>query len=492
MAEFVNYKVRVTQHNGSTSTGTITHVDELLISLVGDSGHLQIASGLIADLKVLQLPPDLVKGQKNSRKKPESSVPEPLLDDAIVFAKLANSPASHTPRSHASRATTPRISHPKNNENDANWSGAAAPDFDFAANLAMFDKKQVFAEIQKSDNVSLHDRLVGHNKAETSRDKYANDEMILETKKTDSWDLIGNTSALQSRSNSLMAISKESKSYRLISESGNTVAVSSPLQLLEIERLAADYGATSSLLTEVCASHLFELITKNILGGPTRLSNRKNHNLPPLVVLLVGSGRCGARAFATGRHLTNHGVRVLAYVVPEENDEEVTSQWLLFEKVGGKVVNSSASEFLSVLGGLDTPVELIIDALQGYDGHLEDIFYQEKALNQLQQLLEWANEPKQRSKVMSLDIPAGIDGGLGTVSDENLKLVGKWVVSMGLPIAGLVHAYKNGTLTHEDVIHYLVDVGIPNKVYSSKGSLRKFDKCWHTAESVIKVTVSGE
>lgn len=492
MAEFANYKVRVTQRNGAISTGTISHVDELLISLQGDGGSQQIASTLIADLKVLQLPPDLVKNQKNSKKKGENSHSAPLLDDAIVFAKPASSPASQTPKNSASRASTPQTGRPKNNANDAVWGVSAEPDFDFAANLAMFDKKLVFAEIQKSDTVSSHDRLVGHNKLENARDKYANDEMVLQTKRADSWDLIGNTSAVQSRSNSLLAISKETKSYRLVSDSGNTVAVSSPLQLLEIERLAAEYGATLSLLTEVCASHLLELITKNILGGATRLSNRKNHNLPPLVVLLIGSGRCAARAFATGRHLTNHGVRVLAYVVPEENDEDVANQWQLFEKVGGKVVASSVSDFLAVLGGLDTPVELIIDALQGYDGHLEDIFYQEKALLQLQQLLKWANEPKQRAKVMSLDIPAGIDGGLGTVADDSLKLVGKWVVSMGLPIAGLVHAYKNGTLVHDDVIHYLVDVGIPNKVYSSKGNLRKFDKCWHTAESVIRVTVSGK
>lgn len=44
------------------------------------------------------------------------------------------------------------------------------------------------------------------------------------------------------------------------------------------------------------------------------------------------------------------------------------------EKSGGKVITSNVDDLLNIINHqLDTPVELIIDALQGYDDHLEDI-----------------------------------------------------------------------------------------------------------------------
>lgn len=500
MTEFINYKVDIVLKDGTTSTGTITHVDANQICLnnviqsIANSANKKIAtvnidSNQISDLKVVQLPPDLVKGKPKKNK--QNSAP---LDDAILFAKkdVQAQPA-------------------KSEIDDIKGDS----EFDFAANLAMFDKKTVFADFQKNDTVSLHDRLVGHNKIENIRsttstpkstsskkEKYDNDEMVLDSNRTDNWDLIGKKfghpiGGGASRNNSTPNLHREGsvstlKNYTLLSSDKSVVPLSSPVQLLEIERLASDnYSITPSIMAEVCGCHLSLLIINKVFGGASRLS-KKNHNLPPLVVLLIGSARCGSRAFATGRHLTNHGVRVLAYMInSSETDEELTKQWQIFESAGGKVINSEVSEFLNILGQLDTPVELIVDALQGYDDHLEDIFYQEQELASVRSIIRWANEPRLRNKVMSLDIPSGIDGGSGTVLDPSLQLNSRWIISMGLPIAGLIYAYKNGNLSNEDeeISHYLIDVGIPNQVYSSKGNLRKFDKFWYTAEFNLALQV---
>ncbi|KAG7661729.1 EDC3 [[Candida] subhashii] len=528
MTEFINYKVDLMLKDGTKSTGIITHVDPQQITL-GNAiqsfnpqetiSNLKVMSTQIADLKVVQLPPNFNKDSQSSSNKKKSkkssqaqaqAQSNAVEDDAIVFAR------GGTPKSinyGNSRSNTPRIRSKAlhssagsidwgNEESDAK--SAAGTDFDFEANLAMFDKKSVFADFQRKDNINQSDRLVGHNKLEyvnksKKKEKYDIDEMVLDKHRIDNWENIGTTNTSHSetpvmQSNMFGGGPHKDSNVRLIrSDNLNPIALASPVQLLEIERLSTEtYGITPSIMTETCATNLSQLIMNKMLGGTSRLSNKQNHNLPPLVLLLIGSARCGSRAFATGRQLTNHGVRVLAFVINNEDlDSELTKQWKLFENSGGKIIIKNLHELLDIINHqLDTPVELIIDALQGYDDHLEDIFYTQEDQVTLTNLMKWCNESQQQNKIMSLDIPSGIDGGSGTLSDDSLKLNCRWCISMGLPLSGLILAYKNGHMDSSDVLHYLIDVGIPNKVYSSKGNLRKFDKFWYCAESNIKLEIT--
>jgi enhancer of mRNA-decapping protein 3 len=541
MTEFVDYKVDLTHKDGTRSTGYITHVDSRQISL-GNAVQstnpnqslpsLQILSNTIADLKVIQLPALALKKQKKGKSHlnnggPVNAVSSPVgptvLDDAIVFARAPSTVSQCTTTNaqfqpNTSNTPKPTQEHPictVTNEQD--WGNdsdmqdiKSSTDFDFAANLAMFDKKTVFADFQKKDTIDPSQRLVGHNKIENSKKKYDNDEMVLDTSKSDNWDKIGNTNIknvslklknLVSGSKNIIS-SQENIAYNqnlkfMNQDNLSSIHLASPVQLLEIERLSTEtFGMTAQLMAEVCATNLSQLIINKCLGGSVRLSNKKNHNLPPLVLLLIGSARCGSRAFATGRHLTNHGVRVLAFVInpnEQELDKDLLQQWKLFESSGGKVISNTVNSLLDILNHqLDTPVELIIDGLQGYDDHLEDIFYEDKDIQELQVLMKWLNIPQQRNKIMCLDIPSGIDGGSGTVADETYQIHCKWCISMGVPITGLLLAYKNGHLQPGDISHYLVDVGIPNKVYTSKSNLRKFDKFWYCAESKIAIELSTE
>lgn len=472
MTEFVNYKVVLLLKDGTQTQGIISHVDNSLITL----GNKTISNILVKDLKVVQLP-------TASKKKIK----------ALEFDDSSSKP---------SRSGTPRAK-PLEFASDVQ-DIKTSEDFDFAANLAMFDKKSVFAEIQKTDTVSLQDRLVGHNKIENvnkvkPQDKYDNDEMVI-TDKRDNWSSIGASQKHKlpeglSR-NSSRAQKKRDSAHRFLFEDSTAVATASPVQLLEIERAAQEqFGVDLQTSIEVCASNLYSLIVQNILGGSVRLSNRKNHNLPPLVLLLVGSSRSSSRAFAVGRHLTNHGVRVLAYVLSDISvDPDLLRQCDLFEKSGGKVVSADFAVLLDILNNqLETPVELIMDALQGFEGHLPDLFYSDSSMALLRLLVQWANEPKQRSKILSLDIPAGIDGGSGTVLDPTLQLHSRHIASMGLPITGLLHAYNNRHIGggFDEVSHYVVDVGIPNAVYQAKPHLRKFDEFWFCAESYVKLSVES-
>ncbi|KAF3993297.1 hypothetical protein FT663_00571 [Candidozyma haemuli var. vulneris] len=497
MTEFLNYEVTLQFKDGTDTKGVISHVDGSSITL----GNKNYPNVQIKDLKVNQLPADFAKEQKKKKKKPLEQI-----DDAIVSAsKSTTRSGTPKPRDGVQPEWPSNVQDIKSSE-----------DFDFAANLAMFDKASIFADFQKNDKVSSQDRLVGHNKKEnvqkpkkqpSQNDKFDNDEMVIPAGKQDNWNNLGSStkrlaSPLEgSRANSIPSLlardSFTAKPHKFIFSDNSTVPTASPVQLLEIERIAGTtFAYDQKSMIEATAINLYNLVVKEILGGAVRLSNRKNHNLPPLVLLLIGNGRSSSRAFALGRHLANHGVRVLAYVINDADlDDETRRESEVFEKFGGKCISAEFPVLLDILNNqLETPVELIIDALQGFEGHLLDMFYSEDNLTTLKELSRWANEPKQRSRVLSLDIPSGIDGGSGTVSDPELLFQSRYVVSLGLPISGLLHAYNNRSIGvgHDEVSHYVVDAGIPNALYNVRASVRKFDKFWYCAESYVRLGVAEQ
>lgn len=488
MTEFLNYKVVLDLKDGSQTHGFISHVDSNTITI----GNKTITNSLVKDLKVVQLPPD----HKQQKKKQANHISQ--LDDAIISMSKSTS-RSDTPKQSKQTGWVEKsdIEEIKTSE-----------DFDFAANLAMFDKKSVFADFQKNDTVSAQDRLVGHNKAPSStkqkvpeKTKYENDEMVIPKNKKDNWNNIGTLTkrhalpAPTAGSGGLAGAVKNSLFKFLFEKSDAAVPLASPVQLFEIEReVQVSYGLDAKVFVETCATNLFKLVVDNLLGGSVRLSNKSNHNLPPLVLLLIGNGHSSSRAFAMGRHLANHGVRVLAYLGTEDLlEDDLVNQRQLFEKCGGKVVSATFGDLLDILHNqLETPVEIIVDALQGFDGQLADIYDNEESIESLKQLARWTNEPKQRSKVLSFDIPSGIDGGSGTVQDPQLQIQSKYIVSLGLPITGLVHAYNNGVLNADETQHFVVDSGIPNSLYQSRSHLRKFDKFWYSAEQYLKLKPVSE
>lgn len=470
--EFVDYKVVLQLKDGTETQGLISHVDSSRIVL----GTKTFENSLVKDVKVVQLP------------------------DGKRKRKPAAKEMAHSVLKLTLRAATPKPRKTEEFGSDV-LEIKAYQDFDFAANLAMFDKKSVFADFLRNDTVSARDRLVGHNKVEQAKpkslqDKYSNDEMVLAQDKTDSWNSIGLLSLrLVSPGPGPAAQAPKTKDAQYsfkFAGLGGQVPLASPVQLLEVESAAQEScGVPLLSLVEVGACHLAKLVVTKILGGSVRLSNRKNHNLPPLVLLLIGGGQCSRRTFALGRHLANRGIRVLAYVPNEEAvEEETLRECQVFEKCGGKVVGSSFAGLLDILHNqLETPVELIVDALQGFTSLLADLFYTSDSMTKLKELIHWTNEPRQREKIMSLEISLGIDGGLGTVLDGACVVQSKYIVSLGLPVSGLIHAYNNGTLT-ENATHYVVDIGIPNTVYLSKPHLRKFDKFWFCAEEYLELEIS--
>lgn len=462
----------------------------------------------IRNIKVTELPLELQKGKK---KKTTSSAPS--TQDEVVFSSEANS--------NSRKSTKNKKRNVYSNDGEIMWGDDVSQiklgdEFDFAGSTADFDKRRALEEFELNDTVDSADRLVTHNKVKT---KYGHDENVIENK-VDKWDDhkavstgIAATSSssnkeasaallamIQPRASSASSTPKpsatpagskrspslETRGYQLLSKNKEPLPLATPVQLIEIERLCSEnFKVTPAIITENASREIASLVFK-MLGGSSRIS-KSNHNLPPLVLLLVGNNRSGARSLATGRHLLNHGIRVIAYTLTDfkatdELDDIVKQQLEMFEAVGGKLA-FALTELLTIITSVETPPEVVVDGLQGYDTSLGDLWGSE--LDNAQHIISWVNE--QAIKVISLDVPSGIDAGSGLLS-ERTPIEARFVVSTGLPVNGLVLSYSNHVSQKGDWTHYLVDVGMPHKLFK-QGKLRKFDRNWFDGEFVVELDV---
>ncbi|ODQ77913.1 hypothetical protein BABINDRAFT_163284 [Babjeviella inositovora NRRL Y-12698] len=512
MSDFANYTVELFLKDNQRVGGTVAHVADQKVTL-SDAKFLPNGSHFptftvegthIQDLKVVSLPANM------KRRKAKTKT---TLDDAIVFSSATIPSPEYPPAKQLQAVNT---SNRRKNargpratliQDDPDWdtdvSESVGTDFDFSSNLRKFDKHRVFEELRASDTVAHSDRLVGHNKLDSPKTKYENTEMVLNLQ-TDGWDSNGNTRAstpskkdlLAKRGSKASVSEASSANLRKLLHGKEEVPVCSPIQLLEIERLSIEnYKLSAEIMAENAAVNLQSVVV-GILGGSSRLAS-SNHNAPPLVVLLVGNNRAGIRTLACGRHLSNRGVRSVAFLLnsgsnnasPDRNaneDEELDShlryQLSLFKLFGGRVFNQMGA-LTSFLKSLDSPVELIVDGLQGFDSNISDLWGADLKL--CTGLITWTNQ--QACGKLSIDIPSGLDPGSGQLTLDDLRVESKWVVSCGLPLNGLLQAYR----LHFDTqwIHFLVDIGVPTALYK-KGSFRKFDRVWFTDAGVAQLSLS--
>lgn len=500
----------------------------------------EISGALLNDLTVIEIPKEALTNKKDSKKNsvktpkqqikddaivfqlaeplkqttPPKNQPQPLMDDAILFAKPAKTD-SPKPKKSKGRKNT-----------DEAWSDNVGQikkgeDFDFATNLKLFDKASVFKDLKAKDRISLADRLAGHNIS--PKVNYDHTEMV-SAKTADNWE--DEEAAEKSKSNSQLSkttTKTKPKQSSVLSPSNQTdfrflistgpLLLSSPAQLLDIEKIATEtFNIPDYVLCENSSIGIARLALGR-LGGTSRLSN--SHNTAPLILILAGNNRAGARALAAGRHLANRGVRVMAYIFcedePEETDgdvfydareldEDVSNQGQLLTNCGGKMYHS-LENVIKAIDQLDLPLELVLDGLQGSHSSVSD--YWGASLKKFLEIVGWVNH--QRVQILSLDIPSGLDAGLGRspltqgdiessapelqVGPEDAWVQANVVISCGLPLVGLLQAYRLGVVEHGDWEHYIVDMGIPRKAYSTKGLLKRFDKAYFGDDWFVEVEV---
>ncbi|SCV03310.1 LAMI_0H07140g1_1 [Lachancea mirantina] len=393
-------------------------------------------------------------------------------------------------------------------------------DFDFEGNLRMFNKQDVFAQLRAQDETEVSDRLVSHNKRERDPEsKLQPDELVLPNAKQDNWDNLEEESAqseylpitksinithlLQGAAANNKAESNGaavedhvlSQLQKALSRTGSVsrpaeftvegtkspVPCATPVQLLEIERLCAERFCFSPKLSlEHWAVHMSRFV-KQRLGGRVRL-HACNTNPEPLVVVLAGDNRCGTRGVALARLLCQSSlVRTIALFTNEPEDSELRDQVALFQLCGGKVVDS-VSGLNAMLDKLNSPVEIVIDAMQGFDCSLQDLCSASGDERRVDKMIRWCNE---QQSVYSLDIPSGYDAG-SALPAFPVQVKPSMVISMCWPLAGLFNYVSQQP--ENSIELYLVDVGVPQAVYAQRSALRKFQiPDLFTTEGVIQL-----
>lgn len=409
-------------------------------------------------------------------------------------------------------------------------------DFDFQGNLKMFNKKDVFAELKQRDEVAPQDRLVSHNKRNPDNDTYQIDELVIPNAKNDAWNSIDSDEddeddedddedeyydvengpvtksinithllhsaskgedkqqqnmvaqlekIIKSRSHSIAPPSPSTTATLKVRDSKQPVPMATPVQLLEIERVNSEqFGISSLIMLENFATNA-SFFLKQKLGGRSRLRHDNNNAEPLVVILTSDSNRSGARSLALGRHLCQSGhIRVVAmFTCSASNlqDTQVKEQYELFKKCGGKIVNSVGA-LKNAVEKLNSPVEIVIDAMQGFDCSLSDLDetssqdYDSATSMETRTLdmIDWCNDLQNQKQVWSLDIPSGYDSSTGMANfGSTVNATG--VISCGWPLAAL--PLVNVAVPNQLEEFAVIDMGTSHCVYSQRTSLRKFQSC---------------
>jgi enhancer of mRNA-decapping protein 3 len=260
----------------------------------------------------------------------------------------------------------------------------------------------------------------------------------------------------------------------------------SPLQMLDVERIAeVELGLTEDMMTENAGRGIAEVALSALNPGGRRIA-RENHNASPVLVILAGNNKNGARAIAAGRHLRNHAMRVLIVVLGLERENEllenVRRQLKIFRQCGGKLTNFH--DLASNLKSFEALPELVVDALLGMHVAFDDLRTDDQATTY--ELIKWAN--KARAPVLAVDVPTGIDGTSGAITlvdSVPLFINAKFVVSMGAPKAGILHALTLAPAEAQSWQIFVADIGISNTAWRKYGTRRRhgveFGSAWVVA-----------
>jgi enhancer of mRNA-decapping protein 3 len=252
--------------------------------------------------------------------------------------------------------------------------------------------------------------------------------------------------------------------------------------MLAVEEMAeVEFGLTEDLIAESAGRGIAEITLKAVNPGGQRLA-RENPNPRPVIVVLAGNHRGGARAIAAARHLLARGVKVMVALLGFERnadwDRDVRRQVDLFKKFGGSVRTWSDTE--GALKRLQAPPELIIDALLGRHKEFDALGESDRATTL--SIVGWAN--KSRAAVLAVETPSGVAGSTGEVAileGEPLEVRAKYIVCLGAPRSGLVRALQNGAGRDPAWSVWLVDIGV-NKPWRNAGIAGgkgiKFDEHW--------------
>lgn len=390
---------------------------------------------------------------KPKKKKGKQLPPEPVVHEQAPVRKQRNGKKLPNPPIHA-------------------WAGGDVNDFkeeefDFQANLDMFDKAKVFAEIKEMDETAPETRLVSINRLpranrggqtpgsdkltpSSSRINLLPTENVLDEQIDPG--ALSDDSLTSEGADHVRGKRRGSKTIRskiVVMSNGILCQPATSQQMTIVEQ---ECGLNRDQLIEN-AGRVSSMMALQTLGGSRRNSDQPKAS--PLIVVLAGNNTIGAYGFSAARHLANHGCTVVACTgSPPPYHGLVATHQQMFEYAGGRTISS-----ISQLPN-DKPIDLIIDALMGVQYSYKDLQHDKKAHQLTTTLISWANA--NAAPILSLDFPSGNQHSQDYGSEGPHRIHPKWTVCLAAPKVGCTSRSVTGEL-------YMGDLGIPRACWKRAG-----------------------
>uniref|UniRef100_A0A147BGB1 Enhancer of mRNA-decapping protein 3 n=1 Tax=Ixodes ricinus TaxID=34613 RepID=A0A147BGB1_IXORI len=310
-------------------------------------------------------------------------------------------------------------------------------DFDFEKNLALFDKRAVFNEIDAALS-SHHTPCATERPAPVPAHPLAAVMRAAPARFKCDENVLGG-GGLESVQHIRVPCSQE---IDYVTDTGLLVpSISLELRARILEGASrCGYGLERQL--EMLGRAASEMVLQ-LLGGCRRLNPRNSHQRPTLAVV-CGSHRQGTQVVCCGRQLANHGVNVLLFRLPDAPgavaDPLLLAELALFQSSGGRLRQN-----LSELAGCT--VDMVLSGLDPVDGS-RGVDPRSAAL-----VADWVQQSK--APVVSVDPPPR--GGTASA-----LLTPQWVLMPVLPLPVEPRVAAAAGL-------YLCDVGVPRKVFKDAG-----------------------
>ncbi|GFO07726.1 enhancer of mRNA-decapping protein 3-like [Plakobranchus ocellatus] len=259
----------------------------------------------------------------------------------------------------------------KNNECFSAPTESYLQEFDFESNLALFNKKAVFQEIENG----FPELSLGRAPSEP---KYRHDENVLQPGES-------NTVLLKKQQIQVPGTIKQVYS----TDCGLLV----PAITLELRdklcELASEHGISSTRQLESFSRSASEMVI-HLIGGSHRIHPKNDHQMPTIVVL-CGAHDHGALGACCARILSSHGVQVTLVTPNCPMPSEAAQEIELFKLTGSAIVHNTK--------GLPKTVDLIVSALDSPSAPTfnEQPWYQN--------IIAWTKSNDVKAQVLALDPP---------------------------------------------------------------------------------------
>ncbi len=219
-----------------------------------------------------------------------------------------------------------------------------------------------------------------------------------------------------------------------ISEQEIKIAAISTEQMIEVDRIAMEETGPNLFQMMENAGRNLALSAMDMLGNKWQDAN---------IVVLSGTGGNGGGGICAARHLANRNVNITLCITDRKKLAVVSSlQRKIYQSAFGKEIEVENLHKLKP--------DLIIDAIIGYS-------LKSAPRGKVLKMINWANQ--QKAKILSLDVPSGVDSTTGKTCNEYIKA--NRTLTLALPKTGLLPELT-GDL-------FLADIGIPKKVYNKIG-----------------------